>query len=77
MPTPTVPHATRPGPYVPESSAERLAELTEILAAGFLRLQARDSARNSRDLREFPFPLDFAARPSVHESPERPAGENQ
>ncbi len=59
------------------SRDERLAELAEILAAGFLRLQARESARNSRDLREFPIPLDFAARPSVHESPERPAGENQ
>ncbi len=75
MPTPTVPHATRPGPYVPESSAERLAELAEILALGLLRLRARDSVRKSSELGEFP--LDLAARPSVHESPERPAGENQ
>ncbi len=59
------------------STGERLSELAEILAAGFLRLRARNSARKSRNLREFPFPLDFAARPSVHESPERPAGENQ
>ncbi len=65
------------GTLVRQDAAERLAELAEILAAGLLRLRARESARNSRDLREFPFPLDFAARPSVHESPERPAGENQ
>ncbi len=61
--------------YISDDPVERLAELAEILAAGFLRLQARESARNSIGLREFP--LDFAARPSVHESPERPAGENQ
>ncbi len=73
MPTPIVPHATRPGPYVPESSAERLAELAEILTAGFLRLRARNSARKSRDLREFP--LDLAARPSVHGRPRRPTGD--
>ena len=73
MPTPTVPHATRPGPYVPESSAERLAELAEILALGLLRLRARDSVRESRDLREFP--LDFAARPSVHGRPKRSTGD--
>ena len=60
---------------LPADPAERLAELAEILAVGFLRLRARNSARNSSNLREFP--LDFAARASVHESPEPPAGENQ
>ena len=73
MPTPTVPHATRPGPYVPESSAERLAELAEILALGLLRLRARDSLRESSELREFP--LDFAGHPSVHGRPKRPTGD--
>ncbi len=73
MPTPTVPHATRPGPYVPESSAERLAELAEILALGLLRLRARDSVRKSSELGEFP--LDFAARASVHGRPKRPTGD--
>ena len=65
----------RPGPYVPESPDERLSELAEILAAGVQRLRARETARKSSDLREFP--LDFAARPSVHERPETPVGENQ
>ena len=73
MPTPTVPHATRPGPYVPENSAERLAELAEILALGLLRLRARDSVRKSSELGEFP--LDFAAHPSVHGRPKRPTGD--
>ena len=59
--------------YISDDPAERLAELAEILAAGFLRLRDRDSSRNSRDLREFP--LDFAAQPSVHEPPERPTGD--
>ena len=63
------------GTLVRQDPNERLAELAEILAAGVLRLRVRNSARKSRDLREFP--LDLAARPSVHESPERPAGENQ
>ena len=59
--------------HVPVDPGKRLSELAEILAAGFLRLRARDSSRNSRDLREFP--LDFAAQPSVHEPPERPTGD--
>ena len=57
----------------PDAPAERLAELAEILAAGFLRLRARESARKSRDLGEFP--LDFAAHPSVHGRPKRPTGD--
>ncbi len=59
--------------YISDDPVERLAELAEILAAGFLRLQARESARNSRDLGEFP--LDFTARPSVHGRPRRPTGD--
>ncbi len=59
--------------YISDDPAERLAELAEILAAGFLRLQARESARNSRDLEEFP--LDFAARSSVHDAPKSPVGD--
>ncbi len=55
------------------STGERLSELAEILAAGFLRLRARDSARKSRNLREFP--LDFAGHPSVHGRPKRPTGD--
>lgn len=73
MPKPIVPHATRPGPYVPESSDEHLSELAEILAAGFLRLRARESARDSSNLGEFP--LDLAAHPSVHGRPKRPMGD--
>ena len=53
--------------------AERLAELAEILALGIQRLQARESARNSSKLGEFP--LDFAGRPSVHGRPKRPMGD--
>lgn len=52
---------------------ERLAELAEILALGLLRLRERNSASNSSKLGEFP--LDFAGRPSVHGSPERPTGD--
>ncbi len=61
------------GTLVRQDPNERLAELAEILAAGFLRLRVRNSARKSRDLREFP--LDFAARPSVHGRPKRPTGD--
>ena len=64
------PNALNPSHMEPD---ERLSELAEILAAGFLRLQARESARNSRGLSEFP--LDFAARPSVHGRPKRPVGD--
>ncbi len=64
------PNALNPSHMEPD---ERLSELSEILAAGFLRLRARESARNSKDLREFP--LDFAARPSVHGRPKRPTGD--
>ncbi len=59
--------------YISDDPVERLAELAEILAAGFLRLQARKSARNSSKLGEFP--LDFAARPRVHGRPKRPTGD--
>ncbi len=61
------------GTLVRQDPNERLAELAEILAAGFLRLRARNSTRNSRDLGEFP--LDFAARASVHGRPKRPTGD--
>ncbi len=61
------------GTLVRQDPNERLAELAEILAAGFLRLRVRNSARKSRDLREFP--LDFAARASVHGRPKRPRGD--
>ncbi len=54
-------------------SAERLSELAEILALGLLRLRARDSVRESSELGEFP--LDFAARPSVHGHPKRSTGD--
>jgi hypothetical protein len=64
------PNALNPSHMEPD---ERLSELAEILAAGFLRLQARESSRNSRDLREFP--LDLAARPSVHGRPKRSTGD--
>ncbi len=64
------PNALNPSHMEPD---ERLSELAEILAAGFLRLRALESSRNSRDLREFP--LDFAARPSVHGRPKRPVGD--
>ena len=59
---------------ISDDPEERLAELAEILVVGFLRLRARESARNSRDLREFP--LDFAARPSVHGAPKPLAEES-
>lgn len=61
------------GTLVRQDSNERLSELAEILAAGLLRLRARNSARNSRDLGEFP--LDFAVRPRVHGRPKRSTGD--
>lgn len=61
------------GTLVRQDPNERLAELAEILAAGVLRLRVRNSARKSRDLREFP--LDLAARPRVHGRPKRPTGD--
>ncbi len=64
---------TPPRTYVPDDLDERVAELAEILAVGLLRLRALESSRNSRDLREFP--LDFAARPSVHGRPKRSTGD--
>ncbi len=64
------PNALNPSHMEPD---ERLSELAEIPAAGFLRLRARESARKSRDLGEFP--LDFAAHPSVHGPAKRPTGD--
>ena len=59
--------------HIPVDPGKRLAELTEILVVGLLRLRARDSASKSNKLGEFP--LDFAARPSVHGRPKRPVGD--
>ena len=43
---------------------ERLEEIAAILAAGILRLKARESARSAGDPRDLS--LDFPARPSRH-----------
>jgi hypothetical protein len=43
------------------SASERLTEIGEILAAGLLRLRARERAGNHGDVS-----LDFPATPSVH-----------
>lgn len=43
---------------------ERLEEIAAILAAGILRLKARESARSAGDPRDLS--LDFTARPSRH-----------
>jgi hypothetical protein len=46
------------------TAAERIREIGEILAAGILRLKARESAGNVVDRRETS--LDFPATRSVH-----------
>ena len=46
------------------TATERLEEIAAILAAGILRLKARESARTAGDPRDLS--LDFPARPSRH-----------
>jgi hypothetical protein len=46
------------------TAAERIREIGEILAAGILRLKARESAGNVVDHRDLS--LDFPAHQSVH-----------
>ena len=55
------------------TAGERLDEVAEILAAGFLRLRKHRSANNSNDFRDFP--LDFSAHQSVHGPDPRQGGE--
>ena len=52
---------------------ERLDEVADILAAGFLRLRTRESANNSSDFRDFP--LDFPGHQSVPGRDPRQSGE--
>ena len=52
---------------------ERLDEVAEILAAGFLRLRSYESANNSNGFGDFP--LDFPAHQSVHGLDPRQGGE--
>ncbi|NQU45353.1 hypothetical protein HQ520_18895 [bacterium] len=52
---------------------ERLDEVADILAAGFLRLRKHESANNSSDFGDFP--LDFPAPQSAHGSDPRQGGE--
>ena len=55
------------------TAGERLDEVAEILAAGFLRMRVKESANNSNDFRDFP--LDFPAHQSVHGPDPRQGGE--
>ena len=52
---------------------ERLDEVAEILAAGFLRLRKRESTNNSSDFGDFP--LDFPGHQSVPGPDPRQNGE--
>ena len=52
---------------------ERLDEVAEILAAGFLRLRKHESANNSSDFGDFP--LDFPGHQSVPGPDPRQNGE--
>ena len=52
---------------IPQSSAERFAEIAEILAAGLMRLMARKSSPISADVGESS--LDFSAAESGHPTP--------
>ena len=52
---------------------ERLDEMADILAAGFLRLPKRESANNSSEFGDFP--LDFPASQSVPGPDPRQSGE--
>ena len=52
---------------------ERLAEVADILAAGFRRLCNHESENDSNDFGDIP--LDFPAHQSVHGSDPRQGGE--
>jgi hypothetical protein len=52
---------------------ERLDEVADILAVGFLRLRKRKSANNSNEFGDFP--LDFPAHQSVPGFDPRQGGE--
>jgi hypothetical protein len=52
---------------IPQSSAERIAEIAEILAAGLMRLVARKSSEISADPGECS--LDLPATESGHPTP--------
>lgn len=56
----------RPNPLPPDrmTAAERLAEITEILAAGILRLKERESTHAGGDRRDLS--LDNTAHESLH-----------
>jgi hypothetical protein len=52
---------------IPQSSAERIAEIAEILAAGLMRLVDQKSSPISADIGESS--LDLSAAESGHSSP--------
>jgi hypothetical protein len=52
---------------------ERLDEVADILAAGFLRLRCHESTNNSSDFGDFP--LDFSGHQSAHGPDPRQNGE--
>ena len=52
---------------IPQSSAERIAEIAEILAAGLMRLEARKSSSIFANTAESS--LDFSATESGHPAP--------
>jgi hypothetical protein len=54
---------------IPQTSAQRLAEIAEILAVGLMRLVARKSSPISAENGESS--LDFSATESAHPTPGR------